>query len=774
MKKKISNISLFFLILFFIFPSYSTAQEKKFDFDPETLISNQNEAKYVPGELILKLKEGKKIGTENPNITGLTSFDALSQKLGAYKIEPIFKNHPDDELGYFYKIKLPKITDLKKALNEFDKLDIVEKTAPNYLAKAAWTPNDTYYSSQWALPKINASSAWDVTQGSSDTVIAVIDSGVDTDHPDLASKIWVNTGEYGPTLDEGLAPNCTSRGWPLDKSCNNLDDDGNTYFDDWRGWDYVANVGYASYGPPLWPPGCFDRDPGDPNRTADNDPNPEPSGLDEDFCLYPGVDNGVNHGTSVAGIAAAVTNNTAGVAGVCPNCSIMALRVLDDEGGGDFAQIAEAVVYAADKGADVINMSLAGGYGDIDIAAALHYAFTQGSLLVAAAANFGIDIDQVKLSPVCNDDYDYVDGGENEIIGVAATDQNDVRMGWSDYGKKYVDISAPGTELYAPLNGGGYTSGFGGTSGATPIVSGVLGLVKSQNPTWDNKAIRDATIDLIQNINSLNPSYSGKLGGRLKADRTLDPTERLHGSGTLIKGSGPAIYLLQNGFKRHLLSPEIFNSYYRSWSYYVNISDSRLDDYPNGPNIIFRQGTLIKGIGYPEVYQVEYPSAIKRHIISPAIFYGLGFSWNSVVETSIDLVNLHLSGSDINATGSHVSGALVKTNTAPEVYLLDMEGGIKTKRHIINLEVFYLYFRWQDVVMIDDLEMSSYNPGSDYRFQDGTLLKGTGPEIYLISYGKKRHISSLEAYAARGYNSNQFIVVSDSELTNYTTGEDLD
>jgi len=71
------------------------------------------------------LKEGEKIRTENPNLTGLTSLDALSQKLGGYKIEPIFKNHPNDELGYFYKIKLPKITDLKKAQADFEKLDVV-------------------------------------------------------------------------------------------------------------------------------------------------------------------------------------------------------------------------------------------------------------------------------------------------------------------------------------------------------------------------------------------------------------------------------------------------------------------------------------------------------------------------------------------------------------------------------------------------------------------------------------------------------------------------
>lgn len=749
MQRKIVILGLVFVFgIFFNSYQYSLAQEKKFDFNPEVMVKSQTEAKFAPGELILKFKPGQKPRGENPASSGMASIDDASKKNGVYKIEPVFKNHPHDELGQFYKLELSKTADLKKAQAEFGKLDVVEKAAPNFLAKAAWTPppDDTYYSSQWALAKINASAAWGITQGSSETVIAVIDSGVDTDHPDLASKIWVNTSD------------------PIGGG----DNDGNGYIDDNIGWDFVANIGYGIYGPP-----CIDRLPGDPNLVADNDPNPEPTGLDEDQCRFPGVDNGQHHGTSVAGLAAATTNNAEGIAGVCPNCTIMALRALDDEGEGDFAQIAPAIVYAADKGADVINMSLAGGYGDIDIAAALHYAFNKGSLLVAAAANFDIDIDLIKLSPVCNDDYDYVDGGENEIIGVAATDQNDVRMWWSDYGKKYVDVSAPGTELYAPENGGGYTSGFGGTSGATPIVSGVLGLVKSQHPTWNNKLIRDQTIGLIQNINSQNPSYIGKLGGRVKANRALDATEHLHGSGAVIKGTGNEIYLLQNGQKRHILTVEIFGSYYRSWGYYATISATRIDDYPNGPDLLFKQGTLIRPWGYSTVYQIENPNSFKRHITTTDIYLGLDYDWDDLVGTDISIANLHSSGSDINSLGSHVAGALIKTNSASEVYFLDLLDGIKNKRHIASAEIFNQYFRWQDIAVVEQTELDSYAAGSDYRYQDGTLLKGTSNEIYLISYGKKRHITSAEAYLALGYNWYQYINVDDAELTNYVTGEDI-
>lgn len=731
MAKKILILAIIFILaLFFNLPQNSSAQPKP---DP---------AKYVPGELIIKFKENQI--PQNGQFNG-------------QKIEPIFKNHLDDELGQFYKIKLPQNADLAKTQIDFEKSAEVEKTSLNYLARASYTPNDPKYTdaTQWGLAKINMSSAWDITQGSSEVVIANIDSGVDTDHEEISGKIWVNTAD------------------PI----NGLDDDANGLIDDNIGWDYIANVGYATYGAP-----CINRDPADPNRTADNDPNPEPTGLDEDQCLIPGVDNGVNHGTYTAGIAAANTNNALGIAGVCPNCKIMALRVLDDEGWGTWTDIANAITYAGDKGAEVISMSLAGPYDETVIAAAVHHSYEAGSVLVSAAGNgdaygVGYDISPAasKLSPICNDNYDYLDSGENQMIGAGATNPSDQKTGFSNYSVKYVDVSAPGENIYSLANGAGAYASGSGTSASTPFAAGVAGLLKSLYPTWDNKAVRDATIDLISNINSLNPSYWGKIGGRLNAERALDPNERLNGSGTVIKGANyPGIYLLENGQKRHIVNPEVFNSYYRSWGYYANISFSQLDNYPNGPDIIFRQGTLIKSIGYPEVYQVEYPSALKRHIVSPAIFSGLGFDWGSVIETNVNLVALHPLGSDLNTVGSHVAGALVKTNSAPEVYLLDMEGGTKYKRHITSPEVLNLYFRWQDVIIINDLEMNSYPGGSDYRFQDGALLKGTGPEIYLISYGKKRHFTSPDSYLYRGHNFNQYISVLDLELANYANGEDLD
>lgn len=730
MKKKISVLSLFFLILFLILPSYSLAQDKG------------AEKKYAADELIVKFKKDK---------------EPEGEKFEGFDLQPIFANHQNDELGQFYKIKLPKTTDLKKAQVDFENTGVVEQASLNYFAHSAYTPNDPNYASQWALSKINMAAAWDHTLGSSNVVIANIDTGVDTDHPDIANKIWTNPGESGGG-----------------KETNGIDDDGNGFVDDWRGWDFVAFDYFAP---------CTPRPPGDDNLTPDNNPNPKPNGINEDanpLCnpYDTGTDSGVDHGTATAGIAAAATNNATGIAGVCPECKLMALRVLDDEGWGTWSQIAAGIVYAADNGADVISMSLAGDYSGLGTAMndAIHYAYSYNKVIVAAAGNDNMNLDNYPLSPVCNDDDEYQYGGENQVVGVGATTSSDLKASFSNYGKTCVDISAPGTLIHtlriAETDGGYFYGTFGGTSAATPFVAGVAGLVKSQNPTWDNKAIRDATIDLIHNINALNPSYSGTLGGRLDANRALDSTERLNGSGTLIKGSGPSIYLLQNGQKRFIPSAEVYFSYSQNWNYYVAISDSRLNDYPNGPDLLFREGTLVKASNNVNVYQIEYPSSTKRFITSPDVFLGLGYQWEDIITTSSAIISQHPTGSNINSLGTHVSGALVKTSSSDNVYLLSA-GAPKVRHLIINPQVFTINFRWQDIAQVSEIEMATYADGDNYRYQDGSALKGSGPNIYLLSYGKKRLFLSPEAYLGRGYNWSQFISVTDEELTHYSSDEDL-
>jgi len=763
---KVLNSTIFIVFSFiFIFPNLSLAFHSQQKSYPKKI--NQIEKNFAQGELIIKFKRDHLPKVRETEKTGISIIDKLALENNISEIKPVFSSK-NKKLSPFYKIKFPKEQDIQELIKHLKSSPSIESVKPNYLAKSQLTVDDPDFGSQWGLTKININSAWDYTTGSSDTVIAIIDSGVDTDHtemdPTMNGKIWTNSGE-----DTWSDVNDPTTG-------NGVDDDLNGYIDDWKGWDFVANDGYAEWGAP-----CIDRDPADPNKTADNDPNPEPSGINEDACYDAITDTGIDHGTYVAGIAAARTNNGIGIAGVCPECKIMPLRVLDDEGWGTYDQMAEGITYAADHGADVINMSLAGPYtGDVDdlMAIAVNYAYEQGAVIVAAAGNgdiygVGYDIDPsaYKLSPICNDNFEYTDGGDNQVIGVAATNSSDQKTTFSNYGKKYVDISAPGSNILSLANNDDYTTE-SGTSASTPFVSGVAGLLKSQNPTWDNKQLRDRTIALIQNINSINPSYSGKLGGRLMANRSLDATERTHGSGSLIKGSGAAIYLLQSGQKRVFNSQAIFLSNYRGWEY-ASISDSRLNDYPNGPDMFFREGSLVHGSS-PTVYQIEYPSGTKRAIASASIFLALGYYWNDIIYTSDSILNYHPTGSQINDASSHVAGALVKTESSYTTYLLE-DSSPRLKRPIINAGVFTKYFRWQDTATISDAEMATYTDGSSYRYQDGSILKGeSSATLYLIAYGEKRSFATALAYTARGYSWSQYVTVDDAELTNYPDGLSLD
>ncbi|MCX7844442.1 MAG: S8 family peptidase [Candidatus Bipolaricaulota bacterium] len=271
--------------------------------------------------------------------------------------------------------------------------ELVEFAEPDYVAVAYLVPNDPGYAYQWALPKIQAPQAWDLTTGSSAIRIAILDTGIDQDHEDLRAKI-------------------------------------------------VAN---------------------------------------RNFTTSPTVDDRQGHGTHVAGIAAAVTNNARGVAGVGFNAVLMNVKVLDDNGSGQYSWIANGIVWAADNGAHVINMSLGGPATSSTLEAAVRYAYSRGVVLVAAAGN------ENTSSPSYPAYYP-------ECIAVAATDQNDAKASFSNYGA-WVDIAAPGVSIYSTLpnhtnrtgvRNYGYLSG---TSMAAPHVAGVAALIKARYPTLTNAQI---------------------------------------------------------------------------------------------------------------------------------------------------------------------------------------------------------------------------------------------------------------------------------------------
>lgn len=329
-------------------------------------------------------------------------------------------------------------------------------------------PDDEYFSNQWYLEKINAPEAWTMSEGSKSVVVAVLDTGVDLDHPDLRNNIWTNPYEV---LD-------------------GLDNDHNGFPDDIHGWDFVNDVG---------------------------DPRPRFTGA--------WTETGVNHGTIVSGIIGAVGNNRIGIAGVTWNVRIMPVKVLDDQGLGDVETVAKGIDYAVRNGAQVMNLSFVGLDKSSVLDAAIARAAGAGVTVVTAAGNDnaqngGHDLDQSPNYPVCSDGG----AGKNFVIGVAATDEKDVKAPFSGYGSHCVDISAPGVGFYStryqdvtiPNFGEPYGGFWQGTSLATAVVSGAAALLKAVSPSLSPDEIRDFLESTAVPIDGLNPTYAGKLGaGRL-------------------------------------------------------------------------------------------------------------------------------------------------------------------------------------------------------------------------------------------------------------------
>ncbi len=377
------------------------------------------------------------------------------------------------------------------------KIPTIEWAEPNYRLESSFLPADPLYDKQWYLDKIKAPQAWDFTKGGNkDIKIAVLDTGVDIDHPDLKDNIWVNKDEI---------------------KGDGKDNDKNGYVDDINGWDFVND------GP---------------------DPNPK---FNEEY-----TESGIHHGTLIAGVAAAQGNNGEGVTGLAWKNTIMPLRVLDSQGGGNVEEVINAINYAVDNGAKVINLSFVGTDKSYFLKQTLKKAWQEGVTIVAAAGNERgtdpIDLDEKSNYPICLDEDD-----DNFIIGVAALDSSDKKASFSDYGTKCVDVSAPGSHIYGALAQnsdieefqdyyGGYWSG---TSIAAPLVSGLAGLLYSINPLFENEQIYDFIINKADSVEVMNPDFQGELGsGRINAYASLDHAHSqmkvLSGGDYIVVGAGPS------------------------------------------------------------------------------------------------------------------------------------------------------------------------------------------------------------------------------------------
>lgn len=218
-----------------------------------------------------------------------------------------------------------------------------------------------------------------------------------------------------------------------------------------------------------------------------------------------GIQDVDGHGTHVAGIAGAVTNNALGVSGVMINSRLLSVKVLADNGSGYYSWIINGITWAADNGAEVINLSLGGSSSSLALQDAVNYAWNKGAIIVAAAGNSG---NTRALYPAYY----------SQVIAVGATTASDVKASYSNYGS-WVDVAAPGSSILSTYHGGyAYLTG---TSMATPFVSGVAALIKSQHPQWSNAAIRNKLEASTDTISGTGTYWQY---GRVNACRAVDCT----------------------------------------------------------------------------------------------------------------------------------------------------------------------------------------------------------------------------------------------------------
>lgn len=396
---------------------------------------------------IVKLKDGAALSNKSADLVkplavsfgNFVKIDGISNKaLSDLALDPSVEYIEPNFVYHLPKVEMGEIIDANKMVSDslYDKQWGLKNTGKN---SGGW------FSSGKAGEDMNAEGAWTVTKGNSDLVVAVIDTGVDYTHPDLAANMWTNDAE--------------KNGLP------GVDDDANGYVDDIYGYDFAGK----------------DADPMD----------------------------GHGHGTHCAGNIGAV-HNDAGIAGMMANVKIMSIKFLSDSGSGTTEDAILAVDYATRNGAKLMSNSWGGGEYSEALKEAIQAASDAGVVFVAAAGNESANNDRRNTYPA---NYEV-----DNVITVGAMEGKGKRSSFSNYGATKVHVFAPGSNIYSTVTRGRYQN-MSGTSMATPLVSGGIGLLLAHEPDLSVTEVRERVVATAVANGSLNDMAISN--GRMDTKRLL-------------------------------------------------------------------------------------------------------------------------------------------------------------------------------------------------------------------------------------------------------------
>ncbi len=458
---------------------------------------NTNSSLFSKKNFFIKTNSELKISEATGKIslyTGIKSLDEKIGKFGISRIEKLFKlnngnPHLYSKYGmeriYLVSLDTNNYANMENIIDEFNNDKNVEFSEPNFIGMSAGVmekmrsfirknnvPNDEMFYKQWYLSNlgsvnpasggsakvgadINILNTWDIETGSDEVIVAILDSGIKDEHPDLKDRMWINKNEIPG---------------------NGIDDDYNGYTDDYKGWDFAYD----------------DRKPED----------------------------GFGHGTNIATVIGASTDNAIGFAGVDKKCRLMNCKNLNSDNTGEYSWWSESIKYAVDNGADIINMSEGGD---------------DYSRILKTAVNYAIDSDVMVVSAMMNkgDGRDYFPASFEGVMAVGATDTDDRRCkrfswgGGSCWGN-HISVVAPGNKIYGldyenDLN---YEVYWSGTSQSTAIVSGIASLLKAQKKTRKGtdlkRIIKLSAKDLVGDLQEDKPGWDKYYGyGRVDSYSAL-------------------------------------------------------------------------------------------------------------------------------------------------------------------------------------------------------------------------------------------------------------